>query len=102
VVPHAVKQLAARVVASRPRKTIRFVAGADCAFPKDREKCVAAVVLWDMEERSVLEEHDAIDYAVGRASEYVEDARKTLSALPLSPFLEHVRRIGDFVLRRKW
>jgi deoxyribonuclease V len=54
------KQLAARVVMGRPRKAIRFVAGADCAFPKDREQCVAAVVLWDLEKRTVLEEHVAV------------------------------------------
>jgi deoxyribonuclease V len=45
---------------SRPRKAIRFVAGADCAFPKGRERCVAAVVLWDLEKKAVVEEHVAV------------------------------------------
>jgi deoxyribonuclease V len=54
------KQLASRVVERRPREAIRFVAGADCAFPKGAEQCVAAVVLWDLEKRIVLEEHVAV------------------------------------------
>jgi deoxyribonuclease V len=54
------KQLASRVVKSRPRKAIRFVAGADAAFPKGGKQVVAAVVLWDLEQRIVLEEHVAV------------------------------------------
>jgi deoxyribonuclease V len=45
---------------SRPQKAIRFVAGADCAFFKGAEQCLAAVVLWDLEKRIVLEEHVAV------------------------------------------
>jgi deoxyribonuclease V len=36
------------------------VAGADAAFPKGGKQCVAAVVLWDLEQRAVLEEHVAV------------------------------------------
>jgi deoxyribonuclease V len=54
------RRLASRVKQCRPRKAIRFVAGADAAFPKHAEQCVAAVVLWDLEEQTVLEEHVAV------------------------------------------
>jgi deoxyribonuclease V len=47
-------------VTSRPRKAIRFVAGVDAAFPKGGKQCVAASVLWDLENRIVVEEHVAV------------------------------------------
>jgi deoxyribonuclease V len=49
------RRLAARVRARAPRRTIRTVAGVDCAFTADASRCLAAVVLWDLEARRVLE-----------------------------------------------
>jgi octaprenyl-diphosphate synthase len=49
-----------------------------------------------------LSEHKAVDYAVGRAREYVSEGKRVLDLLPPSPALEQAHRIGDFVLQRKW
>jgi deoxyribonuclease V len=54
------RQLAARVVESRPRRAIRYVAGVDAAFPKGGKLCVAAAVLWDREQGTVCEEQVAV------------------------------------------
>jgi deoxyribonuclease V len=51
------RRLAVRVRTEAPKRAIRTVAGVDCAFTADASRCLAAVVLWDLEERSVLEEH---------------------------------------------
>jgi deoxyribonuclease V len=51
--------LASQVRATKPRKKIRFVAGADVALSKSGERCYAAVVLWDLKEEKVVEEHVA-------------------------------------------
>jgi deoxyribonuclease V len=38
----------------------RLVAGLDAAFSRDERRCLAAVVLWDMRERRVIEQHIAV------------------------------------------
>jgi deoxyribonuclease V len=53
------KRLAAKIVARRPRKRLRYVAGLDAAFTRDGRYCVAAVVIWDTVERRVIEQHEA-------------------------------------------
>jgi deoxyribonuclease V len=53
------KQLAGRIVVEPPRRPLRFVAGLDAAFSPDRKYCLSAVVLWDMEEQQVIEQHVA-------------------------------------------
>lgn len=53
------KRLAALVRTPPLKASIRWIAGADAAFPKDGKTCVAAVVLWDLENQVVLEEHVA-------------------------------------------
>ncbi|OQA24604.1 MAG: Endonuclease V [Verrucomicrobia bacterium ADurb.Bin345] len=49
------QRLASRIVRRAPRKALRFVAGLDAAFPPGGKRCVAAVVVWDKEERKVVE-----------------------------------------------
>jgi deoxyribonuclease V len=53
------KRLAAQVRTPSLKAPVRWVAGADAAFPKDGKSCVAAVVLWDLEDQVVVEEHVA-------------------------------------------
>jgi deoxyribonuclease V len=54
------RRLAARVrqmpLGGRPR----CVAGLDAAFSRDDRRCLAAVVLWDMREEAVIEQHVAV------------------------------------------
>ncbi len=38
----------------------RFVAGLDAAFSGDDRRCLAAAVVWDMRERTVIEQHIAV------------------------------------------
>jgi deoxyribonuclease V len=42
-----------------PRHAIRTVAGVDCAFSRDGERCLAAAVVWDLEAQRVIEERHA-------------------------------------------
>jgi deoxyribonuclease V len=49
------RRLASRVRHERPRRALRYVAGLDMAFSRDGERCLAAVVLWDVRERAVVE-----------------------------------------------
>jgi deoxyribonuclease V len=53
------RRLAGRVEATPPRRPLRKLAGVDCAFSADGERCLAAVVLWDLETRAVLEQRSA-------------------------------------------
>lgn len=53
------KQLAHQVTQGKLLKKPRFIAGADAAFSRDGQYCIAAVVLWDMQSRGVIEEHVA-------------------------------------------
>jgi deoxyribonuclease V len=48
-------RLASTVRGTRPRSRIRFVAGVDAAFSRDGTLCIAAAVLWDMDEQQVIE-----------------------------------------------
>ena len=51
------RQLSTLVRQTRPRRTLEFVAGLDAAFTPDERHVIAAVVLWDLSERRVLEQH---------------------------------------------
>jgi deoxyribonuclease V len=51
------RQLAARVCQQSPAQPIRFVAGLDAAFSPDERCCLSAVVLWDLAEQAVVEQH---------------------------------------------
>ncbi len=53
------KKLASSVESTKPRSPIRFIAGTDVAFTCGGSQSVAGVVLWDLEERTVVEEHIA-------------------------------------------
>jgi len=53
------KRMAAQVVARAPRAKLRLLAGVDCAFSADGERCLAAAVLWDLETRAPLETRTA-------------------------------------------
>ncbi len=52
-------RLAARVRIEPFRGEPRLIAGLDAAFSADHAFCLGAVVLWDMTERRVVEEHEA-------------------------------------------
>jgi deoxyribonuclease V len=49
------RRLAARIVSVKPRSAFRYVAGLDAAFTSDGRWCVAAVVVWDADERRAVE-----------------------------------------------
>ena len=51
------RALAARVVAEGSVSDLRVAAGADLAFSKDKQTCVAGVVAWDVQRREVIEQH---------------------------------------------
>ncbi|HRY47193.1 MAG TPA: deoxyribonuclease V [Candidatus Paceibacterota bacterium] len=51
------EQMACRVLVQAPTSPIRWIAGLDAAFSRDGRFCRAAVVLWDLEEGSVVEQH---------------------------------------------
>ncbi len=53
------RRLSARIRQRGPRGAIRYVAGLDAAFSPDARWCVAAVVLWDVRERRVVEQRTA-------------------------------------------
>lgn len=50
------RRLARRVSRTAPRGRIRTIAGVDCAFSADGERCLAAAVTWQVGEGRVLEE----------------------------------------------
>jgi deoxyribonuclease V len=52
--------LAGLVRQVRPHRALRFIAGLDAAFAADDRRCIAAVVLWDLHERRVVEQHIAV------------------------------------------
>lgn len=52
-------KLAREVVVAPPEREIRLVAGLDAAFTADGRKVLAAVVLWDVPGRRVVEQHTA-------------------------------------------
>jgi deoxyribonuclease V len=51
--------MASRVVLTRPPSDLRLVAGLDAAFSRDGQRCLAAVVLWDVPGRQVREQRTA-------------------------------------------
>jgi deoxyribonuclease V len=102
------RKLAARIDETRPRKPLRLVAGADVAFSSGGARCVAAVVLWDLEERTVIEEQIDVrpvtyPYVPGllsfREAPVVLAAMRKLRATPDGLMLDghglaHPRRFG--------
>jgi len=55
----AQRRLAARVVPHGDPEPVRTVAGIDCAFSRDGSRCLAAVVVWDVADREVIEVRSA-------------------------------------------
>ena len=53
------KRLAPRVRQAPLKRAVRLVGGTDLAFSPDGSQCIAAVVLWDIKHRSVVEQHVA-------------------------------------------
>ncbi len=53
------KELASRVQVVKPPGELRFIAGLDAAFSADGQRCLAAVVLWDVRACCVVEQHTA-------------------------------------------
>jgi len=49
------RSLADRVIAAGEPRPVRLVAGIDCAFGRDGERCLAAVVVWDVAAGAVIE-----------------------------------------------
>lgn len=49
------RRLAARVQVQPPQGPLRWVAGLDAAFSADGRQCLAAAVVWDRQERRVVE-----------------------------------------------
>lgn len=54
------QRLAATVRSRPPKNGIRLVAGVDAAFSRDGTRCIAAAVVWDVDEGSALEQRLAI------------------------------------------
>ncbi len=50
------RKLARRVIPIGETPRLHLAAGADCAFSSDREECIAAVVVWDVAARQVVEQ----------------------------------------------
>jgi len=50
------QRLACRVRVAPLRRPIRLVAGVDLAFSPDQQRCVAGIVVYDLETRSVVQE----------------------------------------------
>jgi deoxyribonuclease V len=53
------RDLAERVISSGRGPRLRLVAGADLAFTTDGAECIAAVVVWDVQARKIIEQHVA-------------------------------------------
>jgi deoxyribonuclease V len=51
------RRLASTVSIVKPRTRIRFVAGVDAAFSRDGKLCIAAAVVWDVNEQLMIENH---------------------------------------------
>ncbi len=54
------RALASRVRIEAPKRAIRLVAGVDCAFSRDGERCLAVAVVWDLQARELIEQRLAI------------------------------------------
>jgi deoxyribonuclease V len=53
------RRLASSVRPTRPRRRLRLIAGVDAAFSRDGKHCIAAAVVWDLEDRRVVEQRTA-------------------------------------------
>lgn len=53
------KKLAPLVLCRAPKTHLRFIAGLDLAFSPDKTQCIAGVVLWDSEQKQMMEQHTA-------------------------------------------
>jgi deoxyribonuclease V len=51
------RELAGQVSAEALTKPPRYLAGVDCAFDKANNLCIAAAVLWDMQNNTVCDQH---------------------------------------------
>jgi len=51
------RELSKRVVRSGTLRRLRLVAGADMAFMREQNQCVAGVVVWDVEAETTVEQH---------------------------------------------
>jgi octaprenyl-diphosphate synthase len=49
----------------------------------------------------LLRESDALSYALGRAREYINEAKATLGAAPASPYSDCLASLADFVVARR-
>jgi deoxyribonuclease V len=54
------EQLASLVERQQPSSKFRLVAGSDCSYTEDDSRCAAAIALWDIERRTVVETRTAI------------------------------------------
>ncbi len=50
------RRLASQISCRADPGPFRFIAGIDCAFSADGKNCIAGVVLWDAQEKCVIEE----------------------------------------------
>lgn len=53
------KHLASAVSCKSAAGPFRFIAGLDAAFSPDGKRCIAGVVLWNLQDQQVVEEHTA-------------------------------------------
>ncbi|MEM1243606.1 MAG: deoxyribonuclease V [Pseudomonadota bacterium] len=49
------RELAEKVRIENLTKSLRYIAGLDCAFSRDKTTCLAACVLWDKQEKQIVE-----------------------------------------------
>ncbi|KPJ90741.1 MAG: endonuclease V [Gemmatimonas sp. SG8_17] len=54
------QRLAKLVTTTAPQTRARFVAGADAVLNSDRTHCIAGVVLWDLDQQTVVEQRTAV------------------------------------------
>lgn len=53
------RELAGRIIRRGRLDKMRYVAGLDCAFPAEGRECLAAAIVWDMQDGCVVEEQHA-------------------------------------------
>lgn len=51
------RELAGRVIRRGRVRSLRLLAGVDLAFSREREKCIAGVVVWDVRPGEIVEQH---------------------------------------------